>query len=404
MLAVSGTDKAFSTNRKPNVQGLFGEETALEKAAQPEKIKRATGSDIEFHAVKGLEELSGNPFVAALNSIWIQGILSIMLVMCGVACLVSLRIGQEIEPGATASKITGTYKSADSLSTIDFQNDNKVAIWKSGERVEGTFNAARGSSDDLIQLLSGYLKRKTVFYKLFNDNCITDNEGRKFFREGAPEQDIIKMMWSYAKFAQEEYRSKHSYPVSNEAWFKDSAFKFVNPFTGRTSVATITPVPGAGTSHLALTVGSGQMYPGELPPDPGAIRCIVFDKIRFFIRGFGEDGEAFAGTDPNKIFYIELTDGDNITEKFLQDTSKIDSDATGQIPTRVVVLVNNSNLENNFHLATSIVPAFAGLFMFTSLLMVAATLSTKKRLQWYHYFSTTLAALIMIAWLVLALR
>ncbi len=405
MRAVKGTDKAFSATRKPtNVKEIF-EETKLEKAAPPERIRRATGSEIEFKATRGLEELSSKPFIRVLNSIWVQVILGVILMMCCLACVISLRVGEQIAPPPLAVEVTGEYKTVDHLKSIKFQADNKFEIWDSGKYYSGTFKPIRGNSDDLIDLLRGHLHSKTMFYSL-SDKRMIDDEGRALFTADAPEMAVAKQMWWYAAFATWHYREKHCYQTSTEPWNKvNPDFIYVNPFTGKPTYATITPSTGAGNKLLPLVVSGGQMYEGEPPPGPGAIRCVCFDKVRFFVRGFDRDGKILRGVEPGKAADIELTDGVNVTEKYRNTFIGKCVASNGMLPLRIMIVTEEGkDIASNYKSLTTLAPACILSLLFLSVAVTVIQIVKKRaKLQWYHYLTTSIAVILTIGWYAMAL-
>ncbi len=407
MRAVKGTDKAFSPTRKPTAKEIF-EETKLEKADKAErneKIRRASGTDIEFKAARGLEELSGHPMMRVLNSIWVQVILGVMLIMCGLTCMISLRMTESIAPIPVSVDLKGTYKTAEELKVVEFKAHNKVGIWDEGAVATGTFKAVRGTTDDLLELLRGHMRSKTVFYTLDND-LMQDEEGRALYRPDAPERKIIKQMWWYTGFATWHYKEKHCYQTTTQPWNRvNPKFTYVNPFTGKPTFATITATQGAGNKLLPLVVASGQMYEGEPAPGPGAIRCICFDKVRFFVRGFDRNGKMIQGREPGKAYVIELTDGQNMTEKYMASINVKDKPGQGKVPLRVIVVTDNKELPSMYKSWTTVAPACIIAFLFLSVaITVIALLRKKDKLKWYHYLSTSAAVAIAIGWFAIALQ
>jgi len=405
MRTVQGPNKSFSATRKPsNVKEIF-EETPIEKPAPSEKIKRATGSDIEFKATRGLEELSGHPLVRVLNSIWVQVILGVILMMCGVACIVSLRVGEPIVPRPVAIALKGPYKTADELKVVDFQEHNNVGIWEKGNICTGKFTTVRGNNEDLPDLLRGYLHTNTVFYTLKGDDLLQDDQGRSLYKPSAPEVNMIHHMWWYVGFATWHYKEKHCYQTSTDPWNKvNPDFTYVNPFTGKPTHASITASTGAGNKLLPLIVASGQLYEGEPPPGPGAIRCITFDKVRFFVRGYDRNGKMIQGYEPGKAYTIELTDGENITQKFMNSIGNQSKHDNGLLPLRVVV-TENGEIASTYKWWTTLVPAVILTFLFLSLVVAMISVAQKKsKLKWYHYVSTSIAVIVSISWFALALQ
>lgn len=407
MRAVKGTDKAFSPTKKPTAKEIF-EETKLEKADKAErneKIRRATGTDIEFKAARGLEELSGHPMMRVLNSIWVQVILGVMLIMCGLTCMISLRMTESIAPIPVSVDLKGTYKTAEELKVVEFKDRNKVGIWDEGAISSGTFKAVRGTTDDLLELLRGHLRSKTVFYTLDND-LMQDEDGRALYRPDAPERKIIKQMWWYTGFATWHYKEKHCYQTTTQPWNRvNPKFTYVNPFTGKPTFATITATQGAGNKLLPLVVASGQMYEGEPAPGPGAIRCICFDKVRFFVRGFDRNGKMIQGREPGKAYVIELTDGQNMTEKYMASINVKGKPGQGKVPLRVIVVTDNKELPSMYKSWTTVAPACILVFLFLSVAITVISLVRKKdKLKWYHYLSTSAAVAIAIGWFAIALQ
>lgn len=408
MRAVQGTDKSFSPTRKPNVKEIF-EETKLEKADRAErneKIRRATGSEIEFKAAKSMEELSGHPMMRVLNSIWVQVILGVMLIMCGLTCMVSLRMTEQIAPIPVKANLIGTYKTAEMLKVVEFKKNNKVGIWDEGAISVGTYKAVHGNTDDLLELLKGYLRSKTVFYTLDSSDLLQDEDGRALYTQNAPERKIIQQMWWYTGFATWHYKEKHCYLTTTQPWNRvNPKFTYVNPFTGKPTFATITATQGAGNKLLPLVVASGQMYEGEPPPGPGAIRCVCFDKVRFFVRGFDRNGKMIQGREPGKAYVIELTDGENMTEKYMRSINTKGKPGQGKTPLRVIVVTDNKELPTLFKSWTTIAPASILAYLFLSMAVTIIALVRKKdKLKWYHYLSTSTAVIIAIGWFAIALQ
>jgi tetratricopeptide (TPR) repeat protein len=405
MRAVKGTDKAFSPTRKPsNVKEIF-EETKLEKAAQAERPKRATVSELEFNATKNLEALSGHPLMRVLNSMWIQCILGVILTMCGVACVVSLNKGERTAT-TSAVKLSGDYKTADSLKGVSFQDAHKLVIWDLGETRDLTYRTVSGNPDDLLDLLRGHLHSTKIFYTLADDRLI-DEEGRYLYGPMAPELSVVKYMWWNWGFASWHYKEKHYYPTTTKPWNKITPqFTYVNPVTGKPNTPTITSLTGAANKMLPLVVASGQLFQGEPPPTPGAIRNVCFDKVRYFVRGYDRDSKIICGHEPGQAFAIEASDGENVTQKYLSSFGGNSKPVIDKRPVKLVIITQkSSNLASTYRAWTTIAPVFVLSFLFISLAVAVIAIVMQKRvLRWYHYVSTSLAVLMTIGWFMIALQ
>ncbi|MBX9667472.1 MAG: hypothetical protein K2X93_07625 [Candidatus Obscuribacterales bacterium] len=398
--AIEKGDK-FDATRKPRDIIHSKDASSIDTSAyrRPEFRKKLTVADIEFAAAKGAEQLGESPFIRMLNSLPVQIIMSIALLACGASIFVTLGIGEKHSPIHSGMKL-GTYKTADQRRAMTFQK-KKSTVWLQ----DGTSNGkgkfktvANGDFADLWNLLPGHLKKETVFYTISN-GIITDDAGRKLYDPEAPEFKVIAQMRHYANFAQWHYGKYHVYPDTTDNWLKapGANFRYLNPVSGKSTYASIVPTQGASSKDLDAVVGSGQVYLGEPQPEPGRIACVVFDHVRFFIRGFDRDGKMICGDTPGQAYFIECSDGTNVTEAKEKEAAMVKAKRDKK-RYRIVLCTRDPSIAGNYQAVTTIGPACLWLFLIVNLFIFGGMIAQRRKVSTYIVLSLLTAISLVGGW------
>ncbi len=366
------------------------------------KIKPPT---IEMSVTKAVEEISDSTVMRALNSLPMQLILSLLLFACGACIFIVLKPFEQYKLPPLRVELSPKFQTVDGLKVIEFKGGKTVSIYDEGIVEVGKYQLIRGNIEDLFDLLRRHMRTRTVFCRVHEEpsqgkdfTYLCDEEGRKLFPPEGPEQRVVKQMWWYAGFAQWHYKEKHCYPEKTEPWSKCApGFVYVNPMIGKPVYCTMSTASGAANKLIPNMMAAGAPFPREAAGRPGGINCVVFEKVRFFVRGFDRRGVLICGDKPDKAFYIECTDGLNLTQNYLKAFGDKPPKQGDTSPFRFIIVPEGKELPDHFNLICTYAPPILWCYFAISVLVSLIGFAA-KRLRWYHYLTTILSTALLLAW------
>lgn len=279
------------------------------------------------------ELMKSKDFLAALNTV------GITVLICGIVLGTTQRFLSTVaatEQAKASAEYTGReYKTVDGLKSLRFEKDNKCYYWREGKLLHAQYFAVGSSWMEAFRLLAGCQRVRDMWYQVRGDR-IVDGDGSMLYLGTAPENAVAKRMWWYSGFASWHMTEHKSYPTDAEKW-KDIApdFYYTNPFNGKPDVPVFIQAKGAASPQTVAITATGAAWPRQPAVRPGLIVALCLDYVRFFIRGYDRDGQLLTSSKPGKVFYIELRDGQNITQDELmkyKDKAELSQDPT---PVRV---------------------------------------------------------------------
>ncbi len=262
--------------------------------------------------IRSDELMKSKDFLAALNTV------GITVLVCGIILGTTQKFFSTIaatEQAKASAEYTGReYKTVDGLKSLRFDKDNVCYYWHEGKLVPAKYFAVGGSWMEAVRLLAGCQRVKDIWYQAKGDRII-DSDGSTLYLGTAPENDVAKKMWWYSGFADWHMKEHKSYPTDEQKW-KDVApnFYYTNPFNGKPDLPTFIQAKGAASPNTPQITASGAAWPRQPAARPGAITALCLDYVRFFIRGYDRDGVLLTSSKPGRYFYLELRDGQNITQ------------------------------------------------------------------------------------------
>jgi hypothetical protein len=191
------------------------------------------------------------------------------------------------------------FESCDQKTTVKCLAHDRCLIQKSGVVVNGKYSRL-SEWPNLSTLFWGYLSRRELWYRCDTVGLI-DQDNVVLYRLSSPELAVVKRMWWYANFAQEQYSESRLYPSDAEKCRRsDPTFQYVNP-------AIVLRKQG---DELNLTSRAS----GDRHWRPGAIFCLCLGYKKFSIQGFDRYGRPLTSSDPSRLFTIECQNGLNLTK------------------------------------------------------------------------------------------
>jgi len=222
--------------------------------------------------------------------------------------------------GPDGSNVAGIYSSADNQKTIELSPGGSASYFHNGTTENASYSFVGNSIQDLLPLIPGHLRSAFTFFRAADD-AIVDNDGTFFYTHEAPEMVLVKRMWKYADLAQEYRAAKSFYPESDDVWaISKDKLTFTNPITRSLDQAIIFSTTGESTdTPLRKAMAAGEMWENQPKGGPGRIICNVYNGRMFFIRGFDRNGKLLTSADKGKYFYIECSDGIDVTKDKLKE-------------------------------------------------------------------------------------
>lgn len=308
-------------------------------------------------------------------------------------------------PGATEES-RGNYSSVDGLKQIDLHGSGRAQMSYQGKTQDATFSFIGNDIQELIPLIPGHMHTEFEFFRS-SDDAIIDANGTYFYRENAPELQLVKQMWRYATLAQRYRNEKNFYPEKDDAWtISKDKLTFTNPITHATDQAVIFSTMSEATdSPIRKTIADGELWKDQPVPGPGRITCNVFNSRMFFIRGYDRNGKVLTSSNPKSCFYIECSDGLDITKEDLAKPPEEKKGAEGEKASPPsnkklrFIFASDPETEARFSFLLSAIPG--ALFC-----LMAATLAlwryrvNKKKAGPFSLAAFVLSSLLLLAWLV----
>lgn len=274
--------------------------------------------------------------------------------------------GGALAPGT--GEPLGTYCSTDNLKVIELDKGGKAKYEYKGKHKNASYSFVGDTIQDLLPLIPGHLRTSYTFFRSADD-AIVDADGTHYYIDHAPELQLVKRMWKYAELAQEFRAQKSFYPEADDAWaIAKEKLVFTNPFTRKPDQAIIFSTTGDATdTPVRETIFKGEAWSGQPQSSPGRILCNVYNGRMFFIRGWDRNNKLLTGSDKKKCFYIEVSDGVDVTKDKLRDlhngkllsaggATDAKDDEQPDNKRLKFIFAPSTDVETNFHLLLRAVP------------------------------------------------
>lgn len=308
--------------------------------------------------------------------------------------------------GASDESI-GNYSTVDGLKQIDLGSSGHAYYSHEGKTQDATYSFVGNTIQDLIPLIPGHMRTAFAFFNSKNDT-ITDANGTRYYQDKAPELQLVKQMWKYATIAQGYRNEKNFYPERDDQWtISKDKLTFLNPITHARDQAVIYSTMNESTdSPIRKSIADGELWKDQPVPGPGRITCNVFNSRMFFIRGYDRDGKVLTSSKPNTCFYIECSDGLDITKEDLakppEEKKGAEAEKASAPPSNKklrFIFASNPETEANFTLMLSAIPGALFCLMAATLAMWRYRVN-KKVAGPFSLTAFVLSALLLLAWLV----
>lgn len=312
--------------------------------------------------------------------------------------------------GATDESM-GTYTSVDGLKAIELGPSGRAHYSFNGHSKDARYSFVGNTIQDLLPFIPGHLRTAFMFFNS-KDDAIVDASGVSFYAERSPEHMLVKQMWKYASLAQGYRHEKNFYPETDEAWtISKEKLTFLNPITRAQDQATIFSEMGEATdTPIRKQIADGELWKGQPVPTPGRITCNVYNSRMFFIRGYDRNGKVLTSSDPKRCFYIECSDGLDITKEDLAKPPEEKKDSKDaeinpiENPDKKLrfIFAASPETEGNFNLLLSAVPG--ALFALTVVtLAIWRYRVNKKKAGPFSLAIFGLSAILLLAWFVIGI-
>jgi len=266
-----------------------------------------------------------------------------------------------VTPGAllpNGSDPHGVYSSADGQKVIELDKGGQAKYTHNGQVQKATYSFISDTITDLLPLIPGHLRAKYTFFRS-SDSAIIESSGTHFYTHDAPELKLVKRMWKYAELAQGYRHEKNFYPESNEAWsIAKDKLTFLNPVTGKSDEAIVFSTTGEATdTPVRTSIAAGEAWKGQPESGPGKIICNVYNGRMFFLRAWDKDNKLLTSGDKGTCFYIECSDGVDVTSDRLKELAREGAPAAEKDGKQIrFVFAASPFAEANFQLILSAVP------------------------------------------------
>lgn len=270
-------------------------------------------------------------------------------------------------PAGTGEPL-GTYSSTDNLKVIELDKGGKAKYEYKGKHKNASYSFVGDTIQDLLPLIPGHLRTSYTFFRSADD-AIVDADGTHYYIDHAPELQLVKRMWKYAELAQEFRAQKSFYPEADDAWaIAKEKLVFTNPITRKPDQAIIFSTTGDATdTPVRETIFKGEAWSGQPQSSPGRILCNVYNGRMFFIRGWDRNNKLLTTSDKKKCFYIEVSDGVDVTKEKLRDlhngkllsaggSADAKDDEQPDNKRLKFIFAPSTDVETNFHLLLRAVP------------------------------------------------
>jgi tetratricopeptide (TPR) repeat protein len=221
---------------------------------------------------------------------------------------------------AVPAEALGEYVTADRQKTIQLDNGGRATYEYNGTSQQASYSLVGDNIQDLLPLIPGHLRSTFTFFRS-TDDAIVDGSGIYFYSPNAAELRLVKQMWKYAELAQAYRHEKSFYPESDDAWsISKERLAFKNPITNSMDQGIIFSTTGESTdTPVRKSIAAGEAWANQPKPYPGQIICNVYNGRMFFIRGYDKNTQLLTSADKTKCFYIECSDGVDVTKDKLRD-------------------------------------------------------------------------------------
>ena len=252
--------------------------------------------------------------------LWIAASIAVVIMFIFAYAMLVPQSGTRSAIGPEGSNVAGTYSSTDGQKTIELSPGGDAVYNHNGTSERASFRFVGNAIQDLIPLIPGHLRTAFTFFKAADD-AIVDNDGTYFYTAQAPEAVLVKRMWKTAELAQTYRAAKSFYPESDDVWaIAKDKLTFTNPITRSLDQAIIFSTTGESTdTPLRKSMAAGELWERQPQGAPGRIICNVYNGRMFFIRGFDRHGKMLTSADKGKYFYIECSDGIDVTKDKLKE-------------------------------------------------------------------------------------
>ncbi len=305
--------------------------------------------------------------------------------------------------GTVPAKSDGgsTFTSVDGRKSIVLTGDGQLKLVQDGANTIGSYKIVGDSTQDILSLLVGHLRRSNTFFS-FEEDDVIKAAGVKCYAKGAPERELSEYMWRYGKLAQLYRNETRKYPDDMRALTESkSQTTYINPFTKKQEEAYITYAHGSNDVGLAHRIGEGASWKGQMEARPGAIVCNNFEGSRFFIRAYDRNGHFLTSAKPGVFFYIELSYGDNVTQDRLKDLERKATHETNRENVRFVLVRGERDLGKLLNFLDAIVPTVLAIFGVVSAMIWRYRV--KKGLPGFKVASVFILAVVLaIGWYLMA--
>jgi len=317
-------------------------------------------------------------------------------------------VPQATVPGGNSTAATesaGIYSSADGLKVIDLANGGKAQYSFGGTSKQASYSFVGDEINDLLPFIPGHMRTAFLFFNS-KDSAIVDSNGTYLYESTAPEHELVKRMWKYAELAQGYRQEKNFYPESDNAWMisKDK-LTFQNPITRAEDQAIIFSATGESTdTPVRKSIADGELWKGQPAASPGRIICYVYNSRMFFIRGYDRNGKVLTSSDPTKSFYIECSDGLDITKEDLK-APVIDSTTTPVLKSDKklrFIFAASPETEARFNLLLSAIPG--GLFCLSLVSLAVWRYRVNKKVAGpFSVGAFALSTALLLVWFVIGI-
>lgn len=254
------------------------------------------------------------------KNLWIAASVGVVILFIFAYAMLVPHSGTRGAFGPDGSNVAGTYSSTDAQKTIELSPSGDAIYNHNGTSEKASFSFVGNSIQDLIPLIPGHLRSAFTFFRAADD-AIVDNDGTYFYTQQAPETVLVKRMWKTAELAQSYRAAKSFYPESEDVWaIAKDKLTFTNPVTRGLDQAIIFSTTGESTdTPMRKSMAAGELWEKQPQGAPGRIICNVYNGRMFFIRGFDRYGKMLTSADKGKYFYIECSDGIDVTKDKLKE-------------------------------------------------------------------------------------
>ncbi len=332
-----------------------------------------------------------------------------MMASAGIAILFVFAFASLVPHGGTAPGATGEgvgiFSTTDGRKVISLNQGGRAQSIIDGKSQDATYSFVGDSLQDMLPFIPGHM-RKTFHFFHSQNSAIVDANGTYFYQENSPEHQLVKRMWKYADLAQGYRREKNFYPETDDAWtIAKEKLTFVNPITNATDQAIIFSTTGESTdSPIRRSIAAGENWKGQPAASPGRIICSVYNGRMFFIRGYDRKGRILTSSNPKSCFYIECSDGIDITKEDLQKPLTEDANAAAQNTDKkpCLIFASNPSTEAQFLTLLSAIPG--ALFCFSAVSLAVWRYRVNKKIAGpFSLVIFGIFATLLLAWFVVGL-